>query len=199
MFHQEHPSLSKGGDGHESSPAVPDAAGNDILIEGIDVSFSQPTDPGLPQPHPLPPITPGVATPAADPTSTQSVPEEGKKEEQEKGTTESHPRGASENTSSNVGEDTLAARDAEVCDLLLGYFRYCAEEFCHSKQVSEKIMAGRVRLGGLDARGVSLAEGRLGAHLLGVGCFFRCECLHVVHTHAQSSQSVRFFFIVIQV
>ncbi|CAM9192101.1 unnamed protein product [Pylaiella littoralis] len=132
---KEHPSLSKGGDGHESSPAVPDAAGNDILIEGIDVSFSQPTDPGLPQPHPLPPITPGVATPAADPTSTQSVPEEGKKEEQEKGTTESHPRGASENTSSNVGEDTLAARDAEVCDLLLGYFRYCAEEFCHSKQV----------------------------------------------------------------
>lgn len=138
FYHQEHPSLSTGGDGNQASPPVPDGKGHHpVLIDGIDVSFSASANPGLPHPDPLTQRQPDVATPVVTDSANSVAKDEAVVEDVE-GMIDSHPRTGSENASPNGRETVLAPGDADVCDLLLGYFRYCAEDFCHAKQVGEQ-------------------------------------------------------------
>ena len=106
-----------------------------LVLDGIDVSFCIP-EAGLSTAHPLPAGTPngnGHARAVRQRTSGVDDVATG-------GTEESCPPPKSAGV--NNQEETqkvgvpLRADQAEICDLLAGYFRYFAEDFRHITQVS---------------------------------------------------------------
>eukprot|EP00903_Cladosiphon_okamuranus_P012359 g11587.t1 len=106
---KEHPSLSKGegGEGGESSPTSPPKA---CLVEGIDVSFSNAKPALLLQQQQQHQTSGRTSNGSADSGVTEG---------------EGWPK---------TGR-ALAVENAEVSDLLLGYFEYVAEGFCHATRV----------------------------------------------------------------
>ncbi|CAM9151743.1 unnamed protein product [Ectocarpus fasciculatus] len=119
---KEHKSFSKESDAQPTPPAF-GHADSAVIVEGIDVSFSN-TNPGT-LPPPLSRDTPGRAIhgSASEADSDQDA-------------ADSCPDVANYTVDGGrSGSEGLAIRDATICDLLLGYFRHLAEDFCHAKEV----------------------------------------------------------------
>ncbi|CAN0330844.1 unnamed protein product, partial [Ectocarpus sp. 8 AP-2014] len=129
---KEHKSLSKEAGAQPTPPAF-DHGDSAFIVEGIDVSFSN-TNPGTLPPCPLP--VENHCPPLPRDTADRAIHGNASEADSNQGVADSFPDVANVTTNgSRSGSEGLAVRDATICDLLLGYFRHLAEDFCHAKEV----------------------------------------------------------------
>lgn len=130
--YQEHKSFSKEADAQPTPPAF-DHEDSACIVEGIDVSFSN-TNPGTLPPCPLP--VENQPTPLPRETPGHAIHGSASEADSNQGVADSYPDVANDTVKgSRSGSEGLAIGDAAICDLLLGYFRHLAEDFCHAKEV----------------------------------------------------------------